>query len=86
MQMNYTQEKHCILNKLFDKLDVRRKSIVTLAPSSDCRKIFCKSGFWCVNWMETDCISINPFNSMQTPTVWKWNYSHCQHGYGQKLL
>jgi len=30
---------------MFCKLDVRRKSIVTLALSSDCRKIFfCKSG------------------------------------------
>ena len=29
---------------MFGKLDVRRKSIVTLALLQDCRKIFCKSG------------------------------------------
>jgi len=33
LQVNRTQEKPCVLRKMFCKLDIRRKSIVTLALS-----------------------------------------------------
>ena len=39
LQVNCTQEKPCALRKMFCKLDVRRKSIVTLTLSYDNRKI-----------------------------------------------
>jgi len=46
--MNLTYEKLSIHCKMFCRLDVRRKLIVTLALSQDnrkiSRKIFCKSG------------------------------------------
>jgi len=33
LQVTCTQEKPCVLRKMFDKLDIRRKSIITLALS-----------------------------------------------------
>jgi len=39
LQVNRTQEKPCALRKMFGKLDVRRKSIVTLALSQENREI-----------------------------------------------
>jgi len=44
LQVNRASENSCVLRKMFCKLDVRCKTIVTLALSYDCRKIFCKSG------------------------------------------
>jgi len=39
MQVNRTQEKPCVLHKMFCRLDDRCKSIVTSASSQDNRKI-----------------------------------------------
>ena len=39
LQVNWTEENPCVLRKMFCKLNVRRKSILTLALSQDNRKI-----------------------------------------------
>ena len=39
LQVNCTPEKPCALRKMFCKLDVRRKSFVTLTLSQDNREI-----------------------------------------------
>jgi len=39
LQVNHMEEELCILHRMFCKPDVHRKSIVTLALSSDNRKI-----------------------------------------------